>query len=52
METLLLWGLIVGAVCVAVAVDVRNERERRRALAWSQMTELHRLARCVGARRE
>lgn len=52
METLLTWGLIVAAVGAAVAVDVRNERARRRALAWSEMTELHRLARCVGARRD
>lgn len=52
MLTTLIWGAAVGAALVAVAVDVKNERDRRRAPAWQEMTELHRLARCVEARRE
>lgn len=52
METLLVWGFIVIALSASVVVEVRNERARRRALAWSEMTDMHRLARCVGARRE
>lgn len=52
METLLIWGFIVAAVVASVVAEVRNERARRRAMAWGEMTELHRLARCVGVRRE
>lgn len=52
MVTTLIWGAAVVAALVAVAVDVRNERAMRRALALQDMTELHRLARCVEARHE
>lgn len=52
METILLWGLIAGAVAASVWVEFRNDASRKRALHWSEQTELHRLARCVGVRRE
>ncbi len=52
MVTMLIWGAAVGAALVAVAVDARNERARSRVPTWREMTEVHRLARCVGARRE
>lgn len=52
MVTILIWGAAVVAALVAVAVDARNERARRRALTWGEMTEAHRLARCVEARHD
>jgi len=52
MVTMLIWGAAVGAALVAVTVYVRNERMRSRVPTWREMTELHRLARCVEARRE
>lgn len=48
----MIWGAAVVVALVAVAVDVRNERARRRTLVWREMTEMHRLARCVGVRRD
>lgn len=52
METLLVWGFAVAAVGASIAVEVRNERARRQMLTWDEMTDLHRLARCVGVRRD
>lgn len=52
MVTMLIWGAAVGVALVAVAVDAKHERARRRTLTWAEMTEAHRLARCVEARHD
>jgi hypothetical protein len=52
MVTVFVWGAAVCAALVAVVVDVRNERARSRLRTCREMTELHRLARCVEARSE